>query len=523
MTWLVTGGAGYIGSHVVHALLDAGIDPVVIDDLSSGVESFVPERVPFVRGTLLDGDLVEQTLRDHDVEGVIHLAGFKYAGVSVQRPLHTYAAEHHRHGHPARGDGARRASTRSSSPPAPPPTARPTSTWSPRTPRPAPSRRTARPSSSASGCSATPPALRTCATPRCATSTSSARARPTSSTPARTTSSRSSSTCSTGARRRGSTATTTRPPTAPACATTSTSATSRWPTSRRPGRWPTAALARAGLQPRQRRGRLGAADHGRHPRGHRRSTSSPRSASAGPATPPGSSRTATCAARDLGWADAALAARHGRERLAGPQGRRRRLPRLTAHRPRSGSGTGRGTSTGPVSSLSTTTSSSPTSTSSPPLLPLSPAAPTPAARAATRRGRQCSAGADGPVSGARTARRCSTAPCPVPPRHAGPGARCRPPASVFAALTGEGRPGPHRAGPPWHRTSGQHRGGCCSTPTASPAPGPRHRTAPRGRPSPRPSPRPPLRPPRSPPPAAATARGHRGGGREPLASAPHGA
>ena len=90
MTWLVTGGAGYIGSHVVHALLDAGLAPVVIDDLSSGVESFVPERVPFVRGTLLDGDLVEQTLRDHEVEGVIHLAGFKYAGVSVQRPLHTY-------------------------------------------------------------------------------------------------------------------------------------------------------------------------------------------------------------------------------------------------------------------------------------------------------------------------------------------------------------------------------------------------------------------------------------------------
>jgi UDP-glucose 4-epimerase len=90
VTWLVTGGAGYIGSHVVHALLEAGIDPVVIDDLSSGVESFVPERVPFVRGTLLDGDLVEQTLRDHAVEGVIHLAGFKYAGVSVQRPLHTY-------------------------------------------------------------------------------------------------------------------------------------------------------------------------------------------------------------------------------------------------------------------------------------------------------------------------------------------------------------------------------------------------------------------------------------------------
>ena len=43
-----------------------------------------------MRGTLLDGDLVTRTLRDHDVDGVIHIAGFKYAGVSVRRPLHTY-------------------------------------------------------------------------------------------------------------------------------------------------------------------------------------------------------------------------------------------------------------------------------------------------------------------------------------------------------------------------------------------------------------------------------------------------
>ncbi|MGB4778638.1 UDP-glucose 4-epimerase GalE, partial [Microbacterium sp.] len=90
MSWLVTGGAGYIGAHIVRALAAAGIDPVVIDDLSSGHASFVPDGVPFVQGTILDRDLVTTTLREHDVTGVIHVAGFKYAGVSVQRPLHTY-------------------------------------------------------------------------------------------------------------------------------------------------------------------------------------------------------------------------------------------------------------------------------------------------------------------------------------------------------------------------------------------------------------------------------------------------
>jgi len=90
MSWLVTGGAGYIGAHVVRALSAAGIAPGVIDDLSSGHDGFVPEGVPFVRGSILDRELLEQTLGDHAVEGVIHVAGFKYAGVSVTRPLHTY-------------------------------------------------------------------------------------------------------------------------------------------------------------------------------------------------------------------------------------------------------------------------------------------------------------------------------------------------------------------------------------------------------------------------------------------------
>ena len=90
MTWLVTGGAGYIGAHVVRSLTEAGLDTVVLDDLSSGHEQFVPESVPFVRGSILDGELLLATFAKYAVTGVIHVAGYKYAGVSVQRPLHTY-------------------------------------------------------------------------------------------------------------------------------------------------------------------------------------------------------------------------------------------------------------------------------------------------------------------------------------------------------------------------------------------------------------------------------------------------
>jgi UDP-glucose 4-epimerase len=90
MAWLVTGGAGYIGSHVVRAFQTEGLDVVVLDNLSSGHGSFVPNGVPFVRGDVLDGDLLLHTFQKHHVQGVVHVAGFKYAGVSVQRPLHTY-------------------------------------------------------------------------------------------------------------------------------------------------------------------------------------------------------------------------------------------------------------------------------------------------------------------------------------------------------------------------------------------------------------------------------------------------
>jgi len=89
-SWLVTGGAGYIGAHVVRAFSAVGITPVVVDDLSSGYAEFVPPGVPFVHGDILDVELLTETLDSHACTGVVHVAGFKYAGVSVKRPLHTY-------------------------------------------------------------------------------------------------------------------------------------------------------------------------------------------------------------------------------------------------------------------------------------------------------------------------------------------------------------------------------------------------------------------------------------------------
>jgi UDP-glucose 4-epimerase len=75
---------------VARAFRQVGLDVVVLDDLSSGHREFVPADVPFVAGSVTDTALVRATLARHAVDGVVHLAGFKYAGVSVQRPLHTY-------------------------------------------------------------------------------------------------------------------------------------------------------------------------------------------------------------------------------------------------------------------------------------------------------------------------------------------------------------------------------------------------------------------------------------------------
>ncbi len=89
-TWLVTGGAGYIGSHVVRVLQASGRSVVVLDDFSAGIESRVPSGVPIVRASVLDRAAVETALRGHDIDGVIHLAAKKAAGESVHMPLEYY-------------------------------------------------------------------------------------------------------------------------------------------------------------------------------------------------------------------------------------------------------------------------------------------------------------------------------------------------------------------------------------------------------------------------------------------------
>lgn len=90
MSWLVTGGAGYIGSHVVRAMTAGGESVVVYDDLSTGSADRVPAGVPLVVGSVLDQELVESTLREHGVTGVVHIAAKKQVGESVERPLHYY-------------------------------------------------------------------------------------------------------------------------------------------------------------------------------------------------------------------------------------------------------------------------------------------------------------------------------------------------------------------------------------------------------------------------------------------------
>lgn len=90
MTFLITGGAGYIGSHVVRAMTLAGEQVVVLDDLSTGDEDRVPEGVPLVVGSVLDRLVLDRTIAEHRVTGVVHLAGKKQVGESVDKPLWYY-------------------------------------------------------------------------------------------------------------------------------------------------------------------------------------------------------------------------------------------------------------------------------------------------------------------------------------------------------------------------------------------------------------------------------------------------
>jgi len=86
VAWLITGGAGYIGAHVVRVFRDAGEACVVIDDLSAGLRERVPDDVPFYEGSVLDAGLLDRILTEHVIVGVVHLAGKKSVPESIADP-----------------------------------------------------------------------------------------------------------------------------------------------------------------------------------------------------------------------------------------------------------------------------------------------------------------------------------------------------------------------------------------------------------------------------------------------------
>ncbi len=87
---LVTGGAGYIGSHAVLALLDAGWHVTVIDNLTTGFRWAVPDEARFVQGDIADPPLVARLIAEHDIQAIMHFAGSIIVPESVENPLKYY-------------------------------------------------------------------------------------------------------------------------------------------------------------------------------------------------------------------------------------------------------------------------------------------------------------------------------------------------------------------------------------------------------------------------------------------------
>ena len=90
MTVLVTGGAGYIGSHMVWKLLDAGEDVVVIDRLSTGFRWAVPPAARFYLGDIADDALLQQIFAENDIDAIVHFAGSAVVPTSIEDPLAYY-------------------------------------------------------------------------------------------------------------------------------------------------------------------------------------------------------------------------------------------------------------------------------------------------------------------------------------------------------------------------------------------------------------------------------------------------
>jgi UDP-glucose 4-epimerase len=88
---LVTGGAGYIGSHAVLALKDSGWPVAVIDDLSTGTREVIPEDVPFYQGNVADRALIDRIFKERQIEAIMHFAGSIVVPESIEQPLKYYA------------------------------------------------------------------------------------------------------------------------------------------------------------------------------------------------------------------------------------------------------------------------------------------------------------------------------------------------------------------------------------------------------------------------------------------------
>ena len=85
-TVLVTGGAGYIGSHALYHLMDQGITPVVVDNLVTGIRAAIPEHIPFYEGSVGDYDFMMKVFDDHNIKAVLHFAGSVVVPESVENP-----------------------------------------------------------------------------------------------------------------------------------------------------------------------------------------------------------------------------------------------------------------------------------------------------------------------------------------------------------------------------------------------------------------------------------------------------
>jgi UDP-glucose 4-epimerase len=86
MTWLITGGAGYIGAHVVESTLSSGRELVVLDDLSTGIASRLDHKIPLIQKSLHEVSDLDHVFNDSEISGVLHLAAKKRVGESVERP-----------------------------------------------------------------------------------------------------------------------------------------------------------------------------------------------------------------------------------------------------------------------------------------------------------------------------------------------------------------------------------------------------------------------------------------------------